>query len=136
MRIISPVAIAAVTALAAATPPASAATRTIKLTERQTYFHETDNPPSGPSASDMITVRGVLSQHGKVVGHDAVRCTGDRHCHAMLSIGRGTIEASGTQTGSSFTVRIVGGSGRFLHARGSIRVVMTTTGSHYTIKVR
>jgi hypothetical protein len=135
MRIVHTTAALACAALALAAPFASAA-RTITLTERQTFFHETDNAPKGPSSSDVIAIRGVLSQHGKAVGHDAVRCSGDRHCTATLSFGGGTLVARGTQTGESFDVEIVRGTGTFAHARGTIHVAMSSTGSRYSIEVR
>jgi hypothetical protein len=126
----------AVIAVAATAPLASATTRTIRLTERQTYYHETDNAPSGPSASDVITIRGVLLRDGRAVGNDAVRCSGDRHCSAKLSFDAGSISAGGVQTGRRFTVPITGGSGRFAGARGTVTVTMTPTGSRYSITVR
>lgn len=135
MHLIRTTVLVAVAALATV-PFATAAPRTISLTERQTFFHEADNAPKGPSASDVITIRGVLSQHGRAVGHDAVRCSGDRHCTARLAFAGGTLTARGTQKGATFTVAITAGTGSFAGAHGTIRVAMTKTGSRYTIEVR
>jgi hypothetical protein len=130
------VATGALAALAVAVPVAHGATaRTINLTERQTYFHETDNAPKGPSASDRITMGGVLLESGKRVGRDAVLCTGDRRCRATLTFANGTLLGAGMQTGGSFTVPVVGGTGTFAGAHGTIRVALTRGGSRYTIRL-
>jgi hypothetical protein len=127
---------AVVAAMALSAQAAIAAPKTIKLSERQTAFHEADNAPRGPSASDRITIKGVLYRSGQAVGHDKVVCTGDRHCRATLTFGGGALRGRGTQTGNAFSVAIIGGSGRFAHARGTIHVVLRQGGASYTIRLR
>jgi len=134
-RVIAGAAVA-VTAMGVSAQAAVAVPKTIKLSERQTAFHEADNAPRGPSANDRITIKGVLYRSGRAVGHDKVVCTGDRHCRATLTFDGGALRGRGTQTGSSFTVAVTGGSGRFAHARGTIRVVLRQGGTGYTIRLR
>lgn len=129
--------VTAVAALAITAPVAAQGNKTtIKLVEKQTFFHEYDRAPKGPSASDLIVIRGTLSDgNGHPLGHDAVRCSGDRRCHATLSLPGGTLVGSGRQTSNAFTVPIVSGTRQYAKAHGTIHVTLGQQGSRYLIEI-
>ena len=131
------VAVLAVACTAAAPLAAQAAPTTIRLSDTQTFFHEYDRAPKGPSASDVILMRATVHDAaGKTVGRDSVRCTGDRRCVATFVLADGTLRAAGRQTGSVFPVAIVGGTGRYAGARGTIRVALGAHGSRFVVRLR
>lgn len=115
---------------AVAAPAASASTapvwHTIKVKAVETSFAQ-----HGSSIS--FTER--LSQNGRTVGHDAVTCkfdftTGVAHCTGVAIFpGSGDlfVTATSTESQNGATGRVVGGTGSFTNAAGTLKVVNSTT---------
>jgi allene oxide cyclase-like protein len=92
---------------------------------------------AGLSAGDEDLVVAPLSRGGTHVGRMVGNCTtvrvarsADQLCEFVLHLGRGQITASGTvragQSGpGTFTLPILGGSGRYQGAAGQITVTST-----------
>jgi hypothetical protein len=132
MRKILTVAAGTVLVLGLAAPAASASTgsvtQVITVNTVQTSF-------SFHGHSFSFTER--LSQNGKTVGHDAVTCTAASpsptavaHCIGVAIFpGSGDLFVTATGTSTGATGRVVGGTGVFTNARGTLLVESTTHGN-------
>ena len=94
-----------------------------------------DRPPKGPSAGDRYTLRArltnVVAQFGRkpgaTVGSDSstLRLTSATRAviHGVAALPGGTITYSGTgRVGSNDPIPVVGGTGRYVGARGTLTV--------------
>jgi hypothetical protein len=125
-------------ALLATAPTAAAAPATIRLLEKRTFQHYTDKGAKGESPGDIRVFAGTLyNLHRHRIGSDRITCvvaTQGSHCHGELVLAHGDIYAQALVTGPRFTAKIVGGTGAYAHARGTLSV---TSGplSSYTLRI-
>lgn len=123
----------------AAAAPAAVEHRHLEVTEVQTQHAEHSVSPSGPSVGDDFIFSADLTRHGKKVGTDSVQCTTthvyggatpnaiDVQCAAGFILKKGTLAAAGPVHFSfskqkAFKIAIVGGTGDYKHASGTLRV--------------
>lgn len=127
------------TALAAVlgAPPVAAAARTIEVTSVTVSMVGRDVKPKGPSTGDSVTYRDRLlnaapqfgKRRGAVVGWDQGKLT-YRTAHTATFAGKatlpgGTLRLSGavySTPSGGLVVPIVGGTGRYSGARGTLTV--------------
>lgn len=115
----------------AVTAPAASATtgpvwQTIKVKAVQVTFDQHGN---------SISFTERLSQNGRTVGHDAVTCkfnlaTGVAHCTGVAIFpGSGDlfVTATSTESENGATGRVVGGTGIYTNASGTLKVVNSAT---------
>jgi hypothetical protein len=124
--------------------PATAGTSQEPSTRSATTFtvhvhHGTDTSldlgDTGFSAGDQDLFTGPLTRHGTHVGHLVGSCTtaragktsADQLCEFVLHLGKAQITTAGTvssgqQGPSTFTLPILGGTGRYDTAKGQIAV--------------
>jgi allene oxide cyclase len=103
---------------------ATATTRTLHLTEKQTFQHYVDKGAKGESPGDIRTFGGTVFQHGTKVGHDRIRCVVAASCDAQVWIRGGSLISKGfVATGPSFSAKITGGTGKYAGAHGTVTVV-------------
>jgi hypothetical protein len=74
---------------------ATATTRTLHLTEKQTFQHYVDKGAKGESPGDIRTFGGTVFQHGTKVGHDRIRCVVAASCDAQVWIRGGSLISKG-----------------------------------------
>ena len=147
-------ALAAAVALAA---PAAAHANTIvtfKEVDKGSTFTFLDNPPKSSKGSistgDMfVLVNPLVNDHGQHAGHLRASCTvtkgtknpnkgGQAICYGVFSFANGTIDAMVALTNlnaKTTTGGIVGGTGAYAGARGTLKSVKTKTGSNDTITI-
>jgi len=115
--------------------PASAATgpATVRITNVQTSLNFVDQGPPGHGAGDLEIIKQSLYNRrfsSKPIGHATVVCTMlggmNRSCNATYVLPKGSLMTSG-MIGSRllYELAIVGGTGLYDNARGSL--VVTTT---------
>jgi hypothetical protein len=129
--------LAACLALAAPAASPAATTQTIALISYTTGVTATDKAPKGPSRGDryVTTSRLVNAQRqlgrkkGAVVGTDrgVITLTGPRtgRVTAVATLPGGTLQVRGVlqeQPDATLVVPVVGGTGRFAGARGTLTV--------------
>jgi allene oxide cyclase len=103
---------------------ATATTRTLHLTEKQTFQHYVDKGAKGESPGDIRTFGGTVFQHGTKVGHDRIRCVVAASCDAQVWIRGGSLISRGfVAIGPSFSAKITGGTGKYVRAHGTVTVV-------------
>lgn len=128
--------------------------RHLEFTEVQTQHAESTAGPTGPAVGDSFVFSADLTQRGKKVGTDSVQCTTthvyggatpnaiDVHCVAGFILKKGTLSAQGPVRVSfadekPFKIAIVGGTGDYKHASGTLRVEpLTDTKSRLTLDFR
>jgi hypothetical protein len=106
-----------------------------------------DNGKDGFSAGDQDLFAGALTRDGKHVGRMVGTCqtarvgstTADQLCEFVLHLGHGQITASGSVSSAAkgpgtFTLAILGGTGRYRDAAGQIAVT-ATNGKTFPIRV-
>ena len=126
----------------AATGPASAGPSAgFTVTVTQGSDAAVDLGRHGFSAGDQDLFTGGLSQHGKAVGRLVGTCTNvrvartaDQLCEFVLRLGSSQITAAGTVSSGtkgprSFTLPVLGGTGRYAGAAGTISVTPTNATS-------
>jgi hypothetical protein len=136
--------------------PAAAAVvhRHLEFTEIQTQHAEHTVSPSGPAVGDSFIFSADLTRKGKKVGTDSVECTTTRvygggspnaidvFCTAGFLLKHGTLTASGPvhvkfSDEDPFKIAIVGGTGDYKHASGTLRVEpVNDTKSRLTLDFR
>ena len=126
--------------------------RTFKLVEKDQSFHFSDVPPLGknhnspPSAGDAFQFSSTLwTPAGKRNGTLNVDCVvtvggkaGLAHCEGTFTLPDGTLEGAATTSinGDSVDhVAILGGTGAYEGASGTIVSAPTKTGSNDTVHV-
>jgi hypothetical protein len=124
------------TALAlVAAAPAVATTKTLHLTEKQTFQRYVDNGIQGESAGDIRTFGGPLFSGGNRFGHDRIRCIVGSTCTATLWLTGGTLVAAhAVVRPPRFSAAITGGTGRYAGAHGTANIVLGKV-SRYTIQL-
>jgi len=130
-------AIALVAGAASGSAPGQSDSRrvVIRLISEDAFVGAKDKPPKGPSAGDTASSKGVLrnqvAQFGKPAGVIVGR---DRATYTIVSSSAYSIDAVATLPGGTIVTRgrvrevsstgvvapIVGGTGRFAHAHGTI----------------
>jgi hypothetical protein len=136
-------------ALALAAGPATAAKRhhgpiTLKATGKVADARVVDNAPTGDSPGDILVFTEKLyNARGKQIGTDAATCVRlfdpTSLCTGVYKLRGGQIHVQLIQPGPTGTYdqAIVGGTGRFAGARGTVTVAQNpSTGDHFTFKVR
>ena len=129
--------LATLVAVLGAPSAAAAATQTIKVTSVTISMIGHDVKPKGPSAGDSVTYRDRLlnaaarfgKKKGAVVGSDQGKLT-YRTAHTATFAGSvrlpgGTLQLSGavySTPGGGLVVPIVGGTGKYADARGTLTV--------------
>jgi allene oxide cyclase len=114
---------------------ATAATRTLHLTEKQTFQHYVDKGAKGESPGDIRTFGGTIFQHGAKVGHDRIRCVVAASCDAQVWVRGGSLISKGfVANGPSFSAKITGGTGKYAGAHGTVTVVGGPV-TRYTVRL-
>jgi hypothetical protein len=140
--------LAAVTAAAVATAaPAKSSTLTLHLVEKDPSFKYIDNPPKGgkntpPGMGDMFVFTSDMLKGGKKIGTLAATCTvttGGKNavstCTGVFSLPGGELSAVALVPLSSNTpqdISIVGGTGNFAGATGTLKTVSRGQNSNYS----
>lgn len=124
--------LAAVVSLGVATAVgrASSEAAALHFYERQGSTTFVDNPPKGkqPSAGDLfVFTNPIYTRHGGRVGSDHGSCTVIRpkpivaECSSTLRLPQGELMILDLNTGTpSFSAAVVGGTGKFAGARGTL----------------
>jgi allene oxide cyclase-like protein len=125
-----------VAGLAAFSAPASAGAQTsVRLVATQHDFHQIGMGKKGPAPGSMFVFSEKLARAGRTVGADHVVCTftgswpsGTDFCRAVFQLNDGAIVAEGVSAQGPFTVAVIGGTGRYRGARGTVHSTPTKTG--------
>lgn len=111
----------------------------IRLDAQLAFFHKTDYKPKGDSAGDAFQFGDKLSTGGAPRGKDFASCVhADKvyyECTWTLALPDGTIQLNGRarDTNAGYELPIVGGSGAYARARGSVVVTDALKKvAHYT----
>ena len=103
-----------------------------------------DNAPAGNSAGDvLIFTEKLFNSRGKQIGSDAATCVrlfdATSLCTGLYRLPRGQLMVQLLQPGPTGTYdqAIVGGTGRYAGARGTVRVAQDPTkGDRFTFRIR
>ena len=125
---------------------------TFKEVAKGATFTYIDNPPKShkgsASVGDMfVIVNPLVNDNGQHAGHLRATCTvtkatknpnkgGAAICYGVFSFANGTIDAMVALTNLNSKVTtggVVGGTGAYAGARGTLRSVTTKTGNNDTI---
>jgi hypothetical protein len=145
--ILTAVAVAAVTAAATGAGTAGGKTpkgvTTLKLTSKLDQASAVDNPPTGRSAGDVfVFTEKLFDARGKQVGTDAATCTQlfDQRslCNGVYSLAKGQVMVQLVQPGptGTYSQAIVGGTGAYSAARGTVTVAQSASGDRFTFRIR
>ncbi len=145
MKTILLLAAAAATTLALATSGGAQTPTTIKLTQKDRFFHFVDVPPkkgdSKPTGGDEFVIRGALSRDGAADGAGTNVCVyttkGEAECNGTLALKDGSIMLSGVLdfTAKSNTGAVTGGTGAYAGARGTVVIGNSSSGDTAPIEV-
>jgi hypothetical protein len=121
--------------LAAYAARAGTGSSSLRLVATQHDFHEIGIGKKGPVPGSTFVFSEKLTQAGSPVGSDHIVCTftgswpsETDFCRAVFRVNGSTIVAEGISAQGPFTVAIVGGTGRYQGARGTIRSTPTKNG--------
>jgi hypothetical protein len=102
-----------------------------------------DNAPAGPSAGDVLVfTEKLFNRGGKQVGTDAATCTRlfDQRslCTGAYVFRKGQVMVQLVQPGptGTYTQAIVGGTGAYTGARGTVTVAQSGAGDRFTFHIR
>jgi len=135
-------------ALALAAGPAAAKGHhgliTLKATSKVAELHVVDNAPTGDSPGDIVVFAEKLyNARGKQIGTDAATCVRlfdpTSLCTGVYKLRSGQVHVQLVQPGPTGTYdqAIVGGTGRFAGARGTVTVAQNPSkGDRFTFKIR
>ena len=105
-------------------------------------FSAQDRSPEGETAGDTLQFRDRLSVGRRTVGRDAGVCTrvspNEQICTVTLVLDRGRIVALGLARDGNrtYTIPIVGGTGDYETASGTLRVSDATKAvAHYEVRL-
>jgi hypothetical protein len=143
----SSIVLIAIGALALSAAPAGAKghgrTVTIKASSRIDQVHLVDNAPTGDSAGDVLVfTEKLFNARGRQIGTDAASCVRlfdvTSLCTGVYKLRGGQLMVQLVQPGPTGTYdqAITGGTGRFAGARGTVTVVQSAGGDHFTFKIR
>jgi hypothetical protein len=140
-----PALVVAVGLAVTATGHQRAATITLHATSQLQKVHVVDNPPAGHSAGDtLVFTEKLLDDRGGVVGHDAASCTSLFNQRSLctgdyfLRSPRGQVMVQLRQPGLgnlTYTQAIVGGTGHYAGATGSVTVDQQPSGDRFTFHI-
>jgi hypothetical protein len=149
--ILTAVAVAAVTAAATGVGTAAgtaggktpSGVTTLKLKSKVDRVSAVDNPPAGRSAGDVVVfTEKLFDARGKQVGTDAATCTAlfDQRalCNGVYILAKGQVMVQLVQPGptGTYSQAIVGGSGAYSGARGTVTVAQSAGGDRFTFRIR
>ena len=108
----------------------------IRITNRENSYRRVDVGPRGISPGDMEIIRQSLFNRrvtSKSIGHSNLVCTfvdtRSRSCHGTYFLPRGKLVVGGTLRYRQFyELAVVGGTGLYNNARGTLTVTRTATG--------
>jgi hypothetical protein len=122
--------LALVAAAAVAVAAQGKSTSTLSFVTKQQSLTQIDVGKKGFSVGDSFVFVEQLLANGKSVGHDRIVCThvantrsDAESCTGTVELAGGTIQLAGLASEGPFTVAVVGGTGRYVGARGSARIV-------------
>jgi hypothetical protein len=138
---------ATVVALAIVAAPASgkphSRTTVIKAIGHVEQAKLVDTAPTGDSPGDVLLfTEKLVNSAGKQIGSDAATCTrlfDERSlCTGVYYLRGGQVHVQLVQPGPTGTYdqAIVGGTGRFAGARGTVTVAQHPSGDRFTFKIR
>jgi hypothetical protein len=132
--------VSAVAALAAYGGTASQST--LKIVATQHDFGQVDTGKRGLTPGDVSFFSEVLHVDGKTVGSDHIVCTftgtwptRTDFCRGLFVLPGGSLVAEGAAAHGPFTVAVVGGSGRYAGARGTMRATPTQNGENLVVSL-
>jgi hypothetical protein len=122
--------------LAGFSAQASAGTPTsMRLVATQHDFHQMGVGKKGPVPGSTFVFSERLARAGKPVGSDHIVCTfagswpsETDFCRGVFQLAGGSLMAEGVSARGPFTVAVVGGTGRYSGARGTIHATPTKHG--------
>jgi hypothetical protein len=116
---------------------------TLKVTSKLDNASAVDNPPDGRSAGDVVVfAEKLFDSSGKQVGTDAATCTAlfdERSlCTGAYVFDKGQVMVQLVQPGPTGTYRqaIVGGTGAYAGARGTVTVAQSPSGDRFTFRIK
>jgi hypothetical protein len=117
-------------AFAAARSPASTGKAVVRLTDTQTGLNRFGGSAIGGGEVARLTLFGSRSAKRRI-GYAVVTCTnvgdGQRTCAGSYVLPRGTLETAGViRTRLLYTQAVVGGTGLFDNARGTLTVTASS----------
>jgi hypothetical protein len=125
----------AVAAVVAFSAHGGTTSTTLKIVATQHDFGQVDSGKRGLTRGDSSVFSEVLRIDGKIAGSDHIACTfmgmwpkETDFCRGLFVLPGGSLVAEGAAGQGPFTVAIVGGSGRYAGARGTIRAIPSKTG--------
>jgi hypothetical protein len=114
--------------------------KTMKIVAIQHDFGQVDAGKRGPTRGDSTVFSEELRIGGKAVGADHIACTfmgvwpqETDFCRGLFVLPGGSLIAEGAAAHGPFTVAIVGGSGRYAGARGTMRATPTKAGENLVV---
>jgi len=121
---------AVATAVAAVGVPATTGPATIRITDVQTAFHAVGGAPGRPGVTEIVQQKLYNPTISHSIGRGDLVCTyvdrRTRQCTATYSLPRGKIMVAGAiDSRLLFTIAIVGGTGLYDNARGTMTATAT-----------
>ena len=121
---------AVATAVAAVGVPATTGPATIRITDVQTGFHAVGGTPGHTGVIEIVQQKLYNPTISHPIGRGDLVCTyvdrRTRQCSATYSLPRGKIMVSGAiDSRLLFTIAIVGGTGLYDNARGTLTATAT-----------
>ena len=121
---------AGATAVAAVGVPATTGPATIRITDVQTAFHAVGGAPGKPGVTEIVQQKIYNPTISHPIGRGDLVCTyvdrRTRQCTATYSLPRGKIMVAGAiDSRLLFTIAIVGGTGLYDNARGTMTATAT-----------
>ncbi|MDQ6732426.1 MAG: hypothetical protein M3022_19595 [Actinomycetota bacterium] len=116
---------------------------TLHLRSKLQHASYVDNPPVGRSPGDvLIFTEKLLNASGRVIGSDAAMCTYlfDRRslCTGAYILPSGELMVQLVLPGPTgvYSQAIIGGTGRYARATGSVIDDQRPSGDHFTFRIR
>jgi hypothetical protein len=147
-RTIATLTTVALVAIGLTTSASGSSTRTkvitIRTKSKLEHAAAVDNAPTGDSPGDrLVFTEKLLDSRGRIIGHDAADCVrlfdARSLCTGTYILPEGQLMVQLLQpkfTGTlTYTQAIIGGTGRYAAARGTVTLHQAPSGDHSTFKI-